>query len=195
MGVDLTDGPPDIVVDFSAAWTRVLPDDDIAGWARAAAERTWALSGVQPSALDAEMLAAEYTVLARVALTTPCFGAFVFCPEPSRGPRACVRLIGLRHPAGVEDRTLIDQFLLPAERQLLSPQVEQATDAGLRRIRIRQRAWSADTGKVSDHIAYVFPGDEGAWALTTSLPDPRETELLLSDLDELAAGVRLQGAR
>ncbi|NEK86961.1 hypothetical protein GCU60_14545 [Blastococcus saxobsidens] len=191
MGVELTGGPPDIVVDFSAAWARVLPDDDLADWARSAAEQAWALSGARPSALDEERLAAEFTILARVAFQSPCFGAFVFCPAPSQGVRACVRLIGLRYPPGTEGGTIVDEFLLPAERQLLEPQVEQSTDAGLRRIRIRQRAWSADTGRVSDHVAYVFPGDDGAWALTTSLPDPREAELLLADLDELAAGVQL----
>ncbi|MCA0146561.1 hypothetical protein [Blastococcus sp. LR1] len=192
MGPDVTGGPPDIVVDFSAAWAQVGPDDDLADWAAAAARRSWTLAGVEPSAVDADLLAAEFTVLAKAAFAVPSFGAFVFCPEPSQGARAAVRLIGLRYPAGTEDGVIVEEFLLPAEQQLLPPQVEQSTDSGLRRIQIRQRAWSADTGNVSDHIAYVFPCEEGAWALTTSLPDPREAELLLADLDELAAGLQLR---
>ncbi|WP_104524984.1 hypothetical protein [Blastococcus atacamensis] len=193
MGAELTVGPPDIVVDFSAAWVQVGPDDDLAGWASAAAQRIWALGGGPPSRLDAEILAAEFTVLAKVAFAVPSFGALVFCPEPSRGPRACVRLMGLRYSPGIEESSIVEEFLLPAEQQLLPPEVEQSTDAGLRRIRIRQRAWSADTGRVADHIAYLFPCDEGAWALTTSLPDPHEAELMLADLDQLAASVQLQG--
>ncbi|RBY87091.1 hypothetical protein DQ244_17280 [Blastococcus sp. TBT05-19] len=194
MGADLTGGPPDVVVGFSAAWSHMGPDDDLADWASAAARRSWELAGVEPSPLDAEILAAEYTVLGKAAFAVPSFGAFVFCPDPSEGVRACVRLIGLRYPPETEDESIVEEFLLPAEQQLLPPQVEQSTGTGLRRIRIRQRAWSADTGNVSDHIAYVFPCDEGAWALTTALPDPREAELLLADLDHLAAGLQLQPA-
>jgi hypothetical protein len=40
--------------------------------------------------------------------------------------------------------------------------------------------------------AYLYPFDEGAWVLSTSLPDPREADRWLPDLDELSAGLQLQ---
>jgi hypothetical protein len=192
---DVIAGPPGIVVGFSTAWAHVSVDDDVAAWAFTAAREMWALPGAEPARpLDVEVLAAEFEVLARAAFVRPCSGAFVLCPDPSHGPRAVLRLTWLPYPLETGDATIVEELLLPAERQLLPPQVEFAGDPGLRRIRIRQRAWSAGTGVVSDHIGYVFPCEGGAWTLSTSLPDPLEAERWLADLDQLAAGAAFRAA-
>jgi hypothetical protein len=166
-------GPPDIVVDYSAAWTQVSIGDDIDSWAPAAAEQLWAAAG-QP-----------YSVV-------PCFGAFIFCPDLSRGPRAVVRLNALRYAAGFADEEIIEELLLPDAQQLLRPEVEHLAGAGLRRLRIRQRAYTDEDRTVADYIAYVVPFEEGAWALSVSFPDPRDAERWLPELDALSAGVQLQ---
>ena len=192
MGPGMTDGPPDIVVDLSPAWTQVSWGDDIEAWAPWAAERLWTASGRPFSDLDVRMLATELEGTARGAFAVPCFGAFVFCPELTRGPRAVLRLTGLRFPDGMGEQEIIDQVLLPAELRLVPPEVEYPTGPGLRRIRIRQRAWTEKERTIADHIAYVFPFDEGAWLLSTSLPDPLEAERWLADLDELSAALQLR---
>ena len=189
MGPLVTGGPPDIDVDFSAAWVSVTFDDDLAAWAPDAARRLWALSG---SAFDVRLLATDLELAARSAFVVPCFGAFVFCPEPARGPRAVLRVSGLAYPAGTDEQEILDAILIPAEQQLLPPQIEDIEGPGLRRVRIRQRAWSTNTGAVVDHIAYLFPVADGAWLLSTAMPDHREAERCLPDLDELAAGVQLR---
>ena len=190
----MSGGPPPVVVDHSAAWAQVSVGDDIAAWAPLAAGRMWSLSGRPYSALELRLLAAKLHIMASSAFVVPCFGAFVFCPEPVRGPRAVFRLSGLRYPAGTEDQQIVDDILLPAEQQLVPPEVRHVDAPGLRRFRVRQRAWTESSGAVSDYLGYVYPFEEGAWLLSTALPDPREAERWLPDLDELVAGLRLQGA-
>jgi hypothetical protein len=185
-------GPPDIVVDHSPAWADVGVEDDVETWAPAAAGQLWAASGQPHSALDVRLLAARLELMARSAFVVPCFGAFVFCPELARGPRAVLHLTGLRHPPGSWEEQIIDDILLPTDQQLLTPEVEHLNGPGLRRIRIRQRAWAEEDRTITDHIAYLFLFEEGAWVLSTSLPDPREAERWLADLDESSAGVQLQ---
>jgi hypothetical protein len=188
----MSEGPPDIVVDFSPAWAQVSWGDDIEAWAPAAADRLWAASGGPRSDLDVRRLAAELEVMARSAFVVPCFGAFVFCPELARGPRAVLRLTGLRYEPGTGEREIIEEVVLPDDQQLIAPEVEHLNGPVLRRIRIRQRAWTDKERVIADYIAYVFPFDEGAWLLSTSLPDPREAERWLADLDQLSAGVQLR---
>ena len=189
----MTGGPPDIDVDFSADWVSVTSDDDLAAWGPEAARELWARSGGEPgSDFDVQLLAAELELAAKCAFVLPCFGAFVFCPEPSRGPRAVLRVSGLAYPAGTDEQEVLDAILIPAEQQLLPPQIGQLAGPGLRCLRVRQRAWSTESGAVTDHIAYLLPFDGGAWMLSTAIPDPREAERWLADLDELAAGVQLR---
>lgn len=185
---------PDIVVHHSSAWAQLSPDDDVAAWAPDAADRLWSASGQPYGALDVDMLRAQLEVLGRSAFVVPCAGAFVFCPEPSRGPRAALRLTQLSCPPGAAVEETVDDLLLPAELQLLQPQVEHSQGSGQRHLRVRQRACSAADRAVFDYMAYVFPCPEGAWVLSTALTDPREAERLLSDFDVFAAGVRLEEA-
>ncbi|WP_097181991.1 hypothetical protein [Blastococcus haudaquaticus] len=192
VGDQVGDGPPDIVVDYPAGWAQVSADDDIAGWAPAAADQLWASSGQPYSALDVQVLGAQLEIMARSAFVVPCFGAFVFCPELARGPRAVFRLSGLRFPRGTPDDRIVDDILLPGGQQLVEPQVEHLSGPGLRRFRVRQRAWTEESRALSDFIAYVFPFESGGWVLSTSLPDPREAERWLPHFDELAAGVQWQ---
>ena len=194
MGDPMTDGPPDIVVDHSPAWVQVSWGEDVDAWAPRAAAQLWAGSGQPHSELDVEVLAAKLRLMGHSAFQVPCFGAFVFCPELSRGPRAVVRLTGVRYPADEAAGRLVDDVLLPAGQQLLEPQVEQLTGPGLPRTRVRQRAWTEEDRDIADYIAYLYPFDEGAWVLSTSLPDPREADRWLADLDELSAGLQLQVA-
>lgn len=192
MGSGMTDGPPDIVVDFSPAWASVTWGADIDSWAPAAAERLWSSSGQPFSELDIRLLAAKLDVMARSAFVVPCFGAFVFCPELGRGPRAVLRLTGVRFPSGSEERDMIEEVTLSTDQQLLAPAVEQMCGPGLRRIRIRQRTWMEDKRVVADHIAYLFPFEGSAWLLSTLLPDPREADRWLADFDELSTGVHMR---
>lgn len=185
-------GPPDIVVDYSAAWTQVSIGDDIDSWAPAAAEQLWAATGQPYSDLDVTLLSTQLGLLARGAFVVPCFGAFIFCPDLSRGPRAVVRLNALRYAAGFADEEIVEELLLPDAQQLLRPEVEHLAGAGLRRLRIRQRAYTDEDRTVADYIAYVVPFEEGAWALSVSFPDPRDAERWLPELDALSAGVQLQ---
>jgi hypothetical protein len=193
VGQLVTDGPPDIVVDHSAAWTPVSPDDDIPTWAHRSAQTMWASSEQPYSEFDTQLLGAKLEVMGRSAFVVPCFGAFVFCPELARGPRAVLRLSGVRYPLGTDEDAVVQDLLLPAEQQLLPPEVEHLSGPGLRRVRVRQRAWTDESRAVADYIAYIVPFQEGAWVLSTSLPDPREAERWLPDLDQLAAGVRVGG--
>jgi hypothetical protein len=184
---------PDIVVHHSTAWAQVSPERDVAAWAPDAADLLWSASGQPYSALDVDILGAQLEVLGRSAFTFPCAGAFVFCPDLSRGPRAVLRLTPLSCRPGAAAEEIVDDLLLPAESQLPQPQVEHGQGAEQRHLRVRQRACSAADRAVYDHIAYVFPFPAGAWVLSTALTDPREAERLLPDLDHFAAGVRLQG--
>ncbi|WP_100501243.1 hypothetical protein [Geodermatophilus chilensis] len=84
---------------------------------------------------------------------------------------------------------VVDEVLLPAELQLLQPEIEHLAGPGPRRIRIRQRAFREDTRTVSDHVTYAFPFDQAAWLLSVAFPDPRDTDQRLPELDALAAGV------
>ena len=187
-------GPHDVVVDHSAAWVHVSFDDDIAAWAPSAARRLWSASGQPFSAWDVHVLGAQLAAVGRSAFAVPCPMALVFCPELSGGPRAVFRLSDAPYPPGAADEQILDDILLPVERQLLPPQVRHSDGPGSRHLRVRQRAWSEGTRAVYDHITYVFPFEEGAWALSTCLADPGEAERWLPDFDELAAGVRLQEA-
>jgi hypothetical protein len=183
---------PDVVVHHSAVWVHVSVGDDIAAWAPLAADRLWSASEQPFSALDVQILGAQLEVVGRSAFVVPCSGAYVFCPELSRGPRAALRLTCVPYQPGVAVEETVDDILMPAERQVLQPQVEHHQRPGQQRLRVRQRACSAADRAVYDYIAYVFPFHEGAWVLSTCLADPREAERWLPDFDELAAGVRCQ---
>ncbi|WP_147251767.1 hypothetical protein [Blastococcus sp. TF02-8] len=188
----MTDGPPDIVVDFSPAWVQLSWGEDVDAWAPAAAAALWQATGQPHGVQDVAVLAATLEVMARSAFLVPCFGAFVFCPEPARGPRAVLRLTGIRCSGGTDGARLVEEILLPDGQQLLTPQVEHMSGPGLPRTRIRQRARAEEDRTISDHIAYLFPFGQGAWVLSTTLPDTAEVERWLPDLDELSAGVQLQ---
>ena len=192
MGGGVSVPVPDVVVHHSSAWAQLSPEEDVAVWAPDAADRLWSASGQPYSALDVEILGAQLEVLGRSAFAVPCDGTFVFCPELSRGPRAALRLTCLRYPPGAAVEEIVDDLLMPAEVQLLQPLVERDQGPGQRHLRVRQRACSSVDRAVLDHIAYVFPFQEGAWVLSTALPDPREAERWLPDFDVFAAGVRLQ---
>jgi len=192
VGGDVSVPLPDIVVHHSTAWVQVSPEDDVAAWAPDAADRLWSASGQPYSALDVAILSAQLEVLGRSAFTVPCAGAFVFCPELSRGPRAVLRLTQLSCPPGAAAEEAVDDLLMPAELQVLQPQVEHSRGPGQQHLRVRQRACTAADRAVLDYIAYVFSFQGGAWVLSTALPDPREAERLLGDFDLFAAGARLQ---
>ncbi len=187
-------GPPDVCVHHSAAWVHVSVDDDVAAWAPLAAHRLWSASEQPFSALDVQILEAQLEVVGRSAFVVPCSGAYVFCPESSRGPRAALRLTCVPRPPGVAVEETVGDILMPAELQVLQPQVEHHQRAGQRHLRVRQRACSAVDRAVYDYIAYVFPFHEGAWILSACLADHREAERWLPDFDVFAAGVRLQEA-
>jgi hypothetical protein len=189
LGDGVTAAPPDIVVEHSASWAHATSADVLEQWAPQAAERLWSASGQPCSELDLERLALKLEVLAAAAFRTECFGAFFLCPEPARGPLAVVRLNGLTYPAGTPVDAVVEEILLPAELQLLEPQVEHLAGPGSHVVRVRQRAYAEHTRAVSDRVVHVLPFEEAAWLLSVSFPDPRDTERWLPELDALAAGV------
>ena len=183
---------PDITVDYSHLWAHVAAGDDIDSWAPGAAQRLWAGSGDPYSRMDVDLLATRLALLAEGAFATQCLGAFFLCPELSRGPKAVVRLNGMRYPAGTADEEIVQEILLPDEMQLLPPEVTHLAGSGLRRIRMRQRAYTDETRTISDYISYVVPFDEGAWILSVAFPDSRDADRWLPELDALTEGVQLQ---
>lgn len=187
----MSDTPPDIVVDFSPLWASISLGDDVDAWAPAAADGLWHRSEQPYSRFDVERLAAKLVVLGEAVQRSGSHGGFFFCPELARGPRAVVRLNALTYPGGATVQEVVDDFLFPAELQLLTPQVEHVSGVGLTRVRIRQRAYTDDTRSLSDYLSYVFPFDEAAWVLSVSFLDPLHLDRCLPDLDALAAGVQL----
>jgi hypothetical protein len=196
LGPLVTLAPPDITVDHSPLWVHATSADDVDAWSVPAAEDLWAIADRPPADGDVERLASRLALLAEAAFATECFGAFLLCPDPARGPIAVVRLSGATFPAGTSLDDLVEEFLLPDEHHLVPPQVELATGRGLAQVRLRQRAWTDDTRTVADYLSWLLPfqGDDGgtAWLLSVSFPDPRDADRWLDELDALAAGVQLQ---
>jgi hypothetical protein len=191
VGDGVTGSPPDVVVDYSTLWTHVTLTDDLGAWAPSAADGMWRRSRQPYSALDVQRLAGKLAVLAEAVQRSQSFAGFFFCPELARGPQAVVRLNGLTYRDGATVDEVVEDFLFPAELQLLTPQVEHVAGPGLRRVRIRQRAYTDDTRSLSDFLSYVFPFDEAAWVLSVSFLDPLQLDRWLPELDALAAGVQL----
>ena len=186
--------PPDITVEYSGLWAHVAAGDDVDTWAPQAAERLWAGSGGPYSRLDVDLLATRLALLADGSFATQCLGAFFLCPELGRGPKAVVRLLGMRFAVGTSDEEIVQQLLLPDEVQVLRPEVTSLSETGPRRIRIRQRAYTDDTRTISDHVTYVVPFEEAAWVFSVAFPDPRDADRWLPELDELTSGVQVRAA-
>ena len=185
-------GPPDITVDYSGIWAHATPDDDPDPWARATAPRLWQATGDPFSQLDVERLSAKLALLAEAALSTDCLGAFLLCPEPARGPVAVVRLNGMVYPTGTPEEAVIDDLLLPPAQQVLTPQVEHLP-GGLRRVRLRQRAYDEETGTIGEYLTWVLPFDDAAWLLSVSFADHRVAEQWLPEIDALTEAVQVTG--
>ena len=189
----MTAAPPDITVDYSSLWAHATSADDLETWAPQAAEQVWRGTRQPYTALDVARLAAKLGVLAEAAFASGCFGAFFLCSEPARGPTAVVRLTGMSYPAGTSTDEILDEILLPAANQLLTPEVQHVTAGGQQRIRVRQRAYTDDTRTLSDYVTYVLPFDDAAWLLSVAFPDSRDADRWLAELDALAAGVAVTG--
>jgi hypothetical protein len=194
VGVAVTAAPPDIVVDHSALWAPVTAGDEIEPWSVATAQDLWRRSGQPHSRPDVDRLAAKLAVLGEAVQRSDSYGGFLLCPDLARGPLSVVRLNGLSHP-DLDVQAVLDDFLFPAEQQLLRPEIEHVSGPGLPRIRVRQRAYTDDdTRSLTDFVAYFFPFHDASWVLSVSFLDPLQAERWLPELDALAAGVQLRGA-